>query len=216
MSTAAFDALVGNRDHLESFIGFEPVSRAARLVLVKELNDEIAAGARRWGAADLALQQMGLDPGVGQVDVQPVATQNFHEGPHASLITSPPDRFPNISVAAYMTMPAPAQFQLDQADTNDLTLFVESMAIAGPVPAGSEVAYETIVHRRIQRMTEAAAAVMRRSGTLLGTVSPIALPPRGGIGNASWLRREGKGAGARYLWQGSRLQYTLQRFSALS
>jgi hypothetical protein len=211
---SAFDALIGNRDFIEDMIGFEPLSRATRLVLYEQLNDEIARQQERWALADLELQRLGLDPDVGQVEVEQIPTANFFEGPHKSLLTSPIERFPNISTAAYMTVPSAEQF--DQIDQNDLSLFVESMAIAGPVPDGLEVAYETIVHRRIQRMTEAVAAVIRRSGTLLGTVNPIQMPPRGGVGNASWLGKKDKGAGERYLWQGSRLQYTLQRHAAIS
>lgn len=214
MSTAAFDALVGNRPYLETLIGFEPLSRAVRILLLHELNDEIDAQSERWRQADSALQQLGLDPGVGQVTVPHVPVANLHEGPHKALIEAPVEQFPNVSAAAYMAVPSAEQF--DQFDKNDLTLFVESMAIAGPVAAGQEVAYETIVHRRIQRMTEAVAAVIRRSGTLYGTVNPIQMPPRGGVGNSSWLKRDKKGTGDRYLWQGSRLQYTLQRSAAIS
>lgn len=213
-AVTTLEALVANRGQLETMIGFEPVSRAARLVLYEGLNAEIASQQSRWMAADLELDRLGLDPGVGQVTVDPVPTANIFEGPHKSLVDSPIGRFPNISVMAYMTVPSPEQF--DQFDTHDLTLFVESMAIAGPVVSGAETAYETIVHRRIQRMTEAAAAVIRRSGTLLGTVNPIQMPPRGGVGNASWLRPKEKGAGVRHVWQGSRLQYTLQRHAAIS
>lgn len=214
MSIAAFDALVANRGQLEMLIGFEPTSRAARLVLYENLDAEIDRQQARWLEADLELQRLGLDPGVGQVEVDRVPAANLFEGPHKSLLESPVERFPNVSVAAYMTVPSAEQF--DQFDTNDLTLFVESMAIAGPVGEGQEVVYETIVHRRIQRMTEAVAAVIRQSGTLLGTVNPIQMPPRGGVGNASWLRPKEKGAGPRYIWQGSRLQYTLQRHAAIS
>jgi hypothetical protein len=48
--------------------------------------------------------------------------------------------------------------------------------------AGTEVAHETIVHRRIQRTTEAVNNVIRRDATLLGTVLPQQAPCRGGIG----------------------------------
>lgn len=209
-----FDALIGNRDFPEVLVGFEPVSRAARLVLFQDLNAEIDAQAERWDQADLALQTMGLDPGVGQVVVEHVQPGNIFEGSHKSLLMSPKERFPNVSVAAYMVVPSAEQF--DQLDQIDLTFFAESMVIAGPVTDGQEVTFETIVHRRAQRMTEAVAAVIRRSGNLLGAVLPIQMPPRGGVGNASWLRKESKGAGDRYLIQGSRLQYTLQRHAALS
>lgn len=214
MSTLAqFDALVGNRPHLESGIGFEPAARAAKLLLLDRLNDAIDAQNDLWRRADEANDALGLDPGVGVIEAEHVQPQNFHEGPHKSLVEAPPEAFPNVSVMAYMTVPSASQFG-DQVDSSDITLFVESMAIAGPVPDGLETAYETIVHRRIQRMTEAVASVIGSDPTLLGTVHYMSLPPRGGVGQNAWLRREGRGAGSKHLWQGSRLQYTLTRHHA--
>lgn len=206
-------ALTANRGFLENQIGFEAVSRACRLLLARDLNDMIVTQSDRWRETDLALQRLGLDPGVGQVEVEAVPLDHFHEGSHESFLTSPHTAFPNVSCAGYVAVPSGEQF--DQFDSHDITLFIETMCIAGPVLEGSETAYETIVHRRIQRTTEAVNATILAPGnrTLLGTVSPIQLPPRGGIGNASWLRREG-GTGPRYLMHGSRLQYTLQRHAA--
>lgn len=204
------DTVIANQQFLESGIGLEPASRAARMLLVSRLNEQIDLWAERWRQADLALQDLGMDPGVGQVDVTHVAPENFHEGPHRSLAEQPPEAFPNVSVMAYMTVPSPSQF-IDQAESSEITLFIETMAISGPVPDGLEVAHETIVHRRIQRMTEAVAMVVSADTTLLGTVHQMRTPPRGGVGNSSWIRRKDKGAGERYIWHGSRLEYTLQR-----
>lgn len=201
-------ALAGNRGFLEDQIGFEAVTRAARLVLVKDLNENIARQAERWLQEDLALQRLGLDPGVGQIEVHPIELANFHEGPHESLMAARPEAFPNVSVMAYVTTPSGEQF--DQFDTSDLTLFVETQVIAGPVPQGQETAYETIAHRRIERTTEAVHATIKRSGTLLGAVDPPRLPPRGGIGPATYLKRQ-DGNEPRSIIHGSRLQYTLQR-----
>ena len=218
MSTATFEALVGNRTDLETLIGFEPLGRAARLVLFEELNDQIDVESERWHRADLALAELGLDPGIGQIEVEHVAPENLHEGPHRSLMDAPPESFPNVSVAGYAVVASPEQF--DRLDSNRLTLFVESWATSGPIERDASaidvLPFETILHRRIQRMTEAVAAVIRGSVDLLGTVNPIELPPRGGILNQSWLKSTAQGTGPRYLWQGSRLQYTLERNAALA
>lgn len=215
MTTLPIDALLGNRNFLEPIIGFEPVTRAVRLVLSQGLNDEIDRHAEAWMQQDLALQSMGFDPGVGQVEVEHVPDDHLHEGPHESLIEAPPEAFPNCTMMAYVSRPSGSQF--DQFDNIDITLFIETMVIAGPVPEGQETAYETIVHRRITRTTEAVAATIRRSGNILGSVLPIQLPPVGAIGDATWLRRKDKGIpGPRYLWHGSRLQYTLQRAAAIN
>lgn len=211
------EALVGNQDRPEAGVGFEPAARATRLILTTQLNDEISRQSDRWKLADSALQQLGLDLTVGQIDVPHIPLANFHEGPHRSLIEADPDQFPNCSVMAYQTVRSPSSFA-DQLDSSDITLFIEMMAMTGPVPAGLEVSHETIVHRYIQRMTEALAIVMARADnhTLLGVAHNLQTPPRGGVGNSSWIKRQNKGAGAKFLWQGSRLQYTLQRHHATS
>lgn len=208
-------AIPGDPRYLQTGIGFEPASRAARLILLAQLNKEIEAQNLRWRDADLELDALGLDPGVGYVEAQPIETRDFHEGPKKSLIEAPPERFPNVTVMAYMTVPSASQF-IDQGGSSDITLFVEAMAISGPVPDTDDMkmAHETIVHRRIQRMTDAIAIVIERNPTLLGTIHELKTPPRGGVGNSTWLRPKSAGAGPKYIWHGSRLQYTTTRHHA--
>lgn len=208
--TSVMDMLPGPTNQLQNGVGFEFVTRAARLALFAGLNDEIDAQSARWKKADLASQAQGLDPQVGQIDVQHVLPQNMHDGPRTSLITSPPSFFPNFAVMAYTTRPSAVQ-AFDQANSSDLTLFIEAMAITGPVPDGLEAVHETIVHRRIERMTEAIAIVMERNQTLMGTVHAMVTPPQGGVGTSSVLRNQDKGSGPKYLWHGSRLIYTVTR-----
>lgn len=207
-------ALSGNLPFPEGLIGFEPATRAMRLVLLDQINAEITAQNSRWSRADIVLQSLGLDVSVGQIDLEPVTPANLHEGPHESLLKASMSRFPNISVHAYLTQPVAGSGFGDQVDSNQLTLAVETMVKAGPVPSDglSDTAFETIVHRRIQRTTEAVNAVFRRNPTMYGTVAMIAAPPLGGIGKVSWVQRE-KDTGDRFMWQGSRLQYVAQRAS---
>lgn len=218
---ALFASLSGNRLFPESMIGFESATRAMRLVLLDQLNDEIDRQSERWNAADLELQTLGLDPGVGQVNVEHVPDENLHEGPHLPLLTAPIERFPNVSVIAYVTRATPGQGFADQVDSQQITLAFETMVKAGPVPDGPDgkgpgpvdVAFATIVHRRIQRTTEAVNAVLRRNPTLLGAVLPMQSPGVGGIGQQSWIKRQEGGQSPRYMWQGSRIEYTAQRIS---
>jgi hypothetical protein len=210
--TALFQTALGGQLAPNSMIGFEPVSRAVRLLLARDLNAEIERMSDIWKAADLEMQEMGLDPDVGQVDVDLIPLGHLHEGPHESLLDAPASAFPNISMMSYLTAPSPSQ-GFDPFDSNDLTLFVETMVVAGPATKGLETAFETIVHRRIQRTTEAVHTVIRRDKTLLGTVLPQQFPVRGGIGRQSWIRPNKDEKGPTYIWHGSRLQYTLQRAS---
>lgn len=211
------DALRGNRGLVEGLIGLEAVTRAVRLLMLRDLNATISAYADSWRSQDLALQQLGLDSGIGEIEVELLDPSHLHEGGHESLITSPPEFFPNVSVIAYQTTPSASSEFGDQVDSNVIYIAIETMVKAGPVARGTELAFESIVHRRIQRTTEAVNAVMRRDPMLFGTVAPIQEPPKGGIGELSWIRTAETGSpGPRYIWQGSRLQYTAQRPSSFN
>jgi hypothetical protein len=209
--TALFQATVGNWQIPDAAIGCEPLGRAVRLLLARDLNAELDVQEGKWAGADLQMQERGFDPGVGQVELEKFEAARLYEGPHESLIEAPASAFPNASIMAYQHRPTSVQL-FDQLVSYDLTLFVECMVKAGPVADGQLAAFETIVHRRIQRTTEAINNVIQRDATLLGTVLPQQLPPMGGIGRVAWVKPDGK-SGSRHLWHGSRLQYTLQRAS---
>lgn len=206
--TAVFPELIGNVAFPESLLGFEVVGRACQRLMIEKLNDEIDEQSERWKAADLALQELTGGP-VGQIDVEHVPAASVWEGPHKSLLDQPPEALPALNIMGYVINPDPDQ--LDQLETIRIRLYIEALVKAGPVPVDQETAFETIVHRRIQRTTEAVNAVVMRDRTLRGAVRPIQSLPLGGIGQSAWLRKEEKGRGPRWLWQGSRLEYTLQR-----
>lgn len=193
-------------------IGFEEISRAARHMLITNLDDGLAEQEAKWATADLQ-EQAEWGATVGQVELERFDPSHIFAGPHRSMIEAPPELFPNISIMAYVAKADADDF--DQLDTSMITMFVETMVITGPIGESAQdlLDHETIVHRRIQRTTEAVCDVFKRDPMLMGTVRPFQRPPNGGIGESSWVRREDKGKGPRFLWQGSRLQYTLQRDS---
>jgi hypothetical protein len=203
-------ALIDNISAPTSSLGLEPTGRAATLLLLDKLNDQIAVEEERWRAADREFQTLtGIS--LGETELELFDPSSFHEGPHESLLKAPPSKLPAVNVMAFTVQPDTEQ--LDQIDCAALRLYVETLVKAGPVEDEQEIVNETIVHRRIQRTTEAVNRVILTNSTLLGVVRPIQSLPRGGIGQSAWLRREEKGHGPRYLWQGSRLEYALQRHS---
>lgn len=200
-------ALVGISPQLETLIGFEPPARAVELMMKTNLNTELAAQADYWSAADLALQT-DWDAEIGETTLEQFEPRNISAGPRRSIIDAPPDRFPALSVMSFITQPKVEQ--IDQYDTYEFRLFMEVFVKTGPVTDLVMESHEQILARRIQRSTEAAHRVIWRDRTLMSTVREIQLPPRGGIGNQQWVKHE-DADGKRYLWQGSRLEYTLQR-----
>lgn len=210
-----YTALRGNRpEEITDDIGPELVNRAARLTLLVELNDQLAREAEKWEQSDLAIQELGMDVGVGVTELEPFAPANIHEGPHKSLIEAGPDDFPYVALGAHVAVPD-GEGPFDQLNTYDITLMIEAWVKSGPVLEATRMFHETTVHRRCMRTIEAVKTVMSKSKNLHGTILPIELPPRMVIHDMTTVGGGQTGTGARYLQQGARLQYTLQRTSAL-
>jgi len=203
--------MVGAYPGLDSALGFEEATRGALKVLIDGLNDEIEARSERWSQADLEWQAF-VGGGIGQTDVPLVLPEHFHEGPHMSVMKAPPEDFPMVAVMSYFTQPVSPR--MDQVTSSNLRLAVEAYCITGPVADAAMSQHEAIVHRKVERTTEAINACLMRQRDLCGAVQPgITEGPRGGPGTQSFMRKEESGAGPQFIWQGSRLEYTLQRDS---
>ena len=211
-----FDMLVANRGPLEDLVGFEVVGRAARLVLIESLNDEIDRVQDRWRAADAIFEGAEHDEGITAQGVEHVEDANIFQGPHKSLMASPMSRFPNVSVTGYAVRPGPGDQMQDVHSLAEVSLLVEFVVAAGPVDdplVGDALFCETLAHRRVERTSEAVLATIGRSRNLLGTVLQVG-EPRGGIVNASWSKKTDGGAGKTFVLHGARFQYALTRLTA--
>jgi len=216
MIPGAAEMIIANRGPIEPLQGFEAVGRAVRLVLAGGLNDEIDRQQQRWLQADELFETAGFDAGLRAAGIDHVATDNIFGGPHKSLVASPLGRFPNVSVTAYAARAAPSNSLNDRMKAIEVTMLVETMVYAGPRTDDNALFVESLVHRRIERTSEAVIACIERSRTLLGTVDHVP-QPSGGLVNASWTRTEDtEGAsGAIYVLHGSRFQYALTRRVAI-
>lgn len=196
---------------MSATLGFEESTRATLKVLIDGLNDEIEARSARWSQADLDWQEFA-GTGIGQVDIPLVPIDHFHEGPHPSIIEAPIESFPAVAVTSFFTTSGTRE--IDGSYRSSLRLAIEMFSISGPVYDQSMIEHSTIVGRRIQRTVEAANAVLMRNRTLCGAAQPgITDLPRGGIGPQRFARKEENGTGPRWVWQGARIEYTLQRNS---
>lgn len=208
---ALADMVIPGRGPFGALQGFESVGRAARLVIADGIEDAIERVQAMWLIADELLEDYGMDAGVREADVESIETVNVFQGPHKSLAASPITRFPNVSVTAYATRPSALDARQDHMDVAELSLLVEVMVKAGPIE-DDPLFIESLVHRRIERTSEAVLMVLRESGTLLGTVDRVG-QPRGGIVNQSWTRNEAREGetGKTYVLHGSRFTYALTR-----
>lgn len=216
VSTAtAFDILRGNRpEELTQDIGPEIVNRATRLTLLSDLNDELARVGSRWNQSDLAIQAVGMDVGIGVTELEPFVPANIHEGPHRSILSAPPSAFPFVTIGSHIAVPTGGP-SLDQLNTYDITLMVECYVKSGPYIEATALHHETVVHRRILRTIEAINIAIRQTKNLHGTVLPLEGGARMVIHDQAEVSGSETTSGKRYLQQGARLQYTVQRNSAL-
>ncbi len=211
-----YDMLVANRGPIEDLIGLEVVGRAARLVLIEGLNGEIDRVQERWASADAIFEEAGHDVGVTEHGVDYVEGANIFQGPHKSLMAAPMTRFPNVSVTGYAMRPGPGDPMQDVHRLLEVGLLVEVCVAAGPVDdpdVGDSLFCETLVHRRIERTSEAVLATLGRRQDLLGTVLRLG-EARGGIVDKSWTKKTAGGAGQTFILHGARFQYAPTRLSA--
>lgn len=207
--TVATEALVGRGIEPQPDIGFEVPARAVQLMLLEHLDEKLGDQEERWKQADLAFQEItGFN--VGQIELERFDAHDIHDGPHRSILKAPPERFPALSVMCYLETPKVAQF--DQFDTYNFRLFVEVFVKSGQINDETESLMTTILHRRAQRTTEAVHAVIAQDSNLMGSCLPgIQRPPRGSIGKQSWVQAD---ESSRFLWQGARLEYEIERHTS--
>lgn len=183
--------------------GLELISRQAVITLTASLNDEINSVSAHWAPLDIELATLrGLT--YASCPMQEVANNHIHQGHRPSLINAPLTEFPNVSCMAYKAMPDAEQ--LDTIDKFSNSLYIECFV------HGTEEEGEETVNKRIQRLTESIVNVIARDNRLGGNFLNIQRPPIISIGDL-FVRKEEKGRGPRFLWQGSRLEYMVDVYT---
>lgn len=180
--------------------GLEEIGRAAFVILHAELNAQIAAQAARWEARDQEMATL-LDRTYVPADVQPILAPDWHLGVRETLVEADPNRFPNLSVMAYTSAPAAISETADQYDMFSIQLFVEAMV------NGLD---EDVVNRRCQRTADAIVRTIREHRTLDGVVLEVGTAPTITLSDL-FARRAETGGGARFWWQGCRIEWTIIR-----
>ena len=184
---------------LTADLGLEMIQREAFIVLVQNINTAIAEQEAIWDERDEELATI-LDAPKVETNLEMVEKQNFYQGHHPSLIEAELDRFPNVCVISDRADPGPGN--LDQVTVYRDRLVVEVMV-------KSEI-NEGEVNRRVHRTTSAVNAVLQANRTLNGRVQEIAETPRAFITDVVG-RKAQTSYGAQWYWQGSRLEYVVQK-----
>lgn len=193
--------------NFNSYNGLEIVERAAFLRFFDYLNTAIDEAQARWTPSDAAFDAHIGRPHVPVV-VENIDTENFYEGHRPSLIRAPVESYPNLSVWGVRSTAHPESALMDHTDIFSNLIFVEVMCKA------TEDEGEGIVSKRINRTCEAVAAVMAADSTLGGVVTGIDGSPALNLSDV-FTRKEETTYGAKWFWQGARLEYTVRKDAVL-
>lgn len=191
----------------EPILGLEAIQRAAFLILFDSLN-----GAIEQINDFMAVSDEDLDLHLGRpytaTAVELVAPENFYEGHRPSLIDAAIGKYPNCSVWAVRTAPAPESSALDQMSISSTLLYVELMAKSAPEEG------EGIVNRRLLRTVEAVNLCVASNPTLRGLVNGRESDPTISISEV-FTRKELTAYGPHWFWQGARVEFVVRKEAVL-
>jgi hypothetical protein len=185
---------------IQGGVGLTQIARLVAIELKDNLNDMMTTlKTSRWDAEDAAFWAAfgGTNP---NWVVEPVADENFYVGHRPSLIEAPVINYPNCAVMAYVGRPK-------STDDDHIDVYTDTCAVE--LMAKSENS-EDEVNYRIQRMAEAAYEVIANNRSLGGYVPKAEETPQILIGDL-FVRREQKSRGTEFLWQGARMEYSIDK-----
>lgn len=191
-------------------LGLEQIARKTLLTLYSGLNDSIDAVNTLWATRDATFwAALGeTDP---DISAEHVPSGSFYTGHIPSLIDAPVEKYPNIAVIAYSSMPGSSQD--DSAEQRPTTVAVELMVKSQIVPDDKEYVAQLEVNARCLRTMEAVHSVLLGARTLGNTVPSFSATPTVQVSDA-FVRRVEKSRGDRWFWQGARLEYIVQKYQS--
>lgn len=200
-----------------SEVQLERIARAAIKILYDGLNTEIAAQNSTWGATANWWDDASFWTSIGQetrsITVETIQADNFYVGHVPSLIDAPIDRYPNVCALAYSGDIIPSTD--DWSEQYAVMLAVEIMVKAEcdatkPDQAADRLAAE-LVNARTHRTLAAVKKVLEADRNFKQLVPRVSNTPNEVVTNV-FVRREERGHGPRWFWQGARLDFRIQQW----
>ncbi len=192
-------------------LSMELVQRQALMVLFDGLNNMISSMNATWAAEDDALMSH-LGRGDATWTVEQIANENFYPGTIPSLINAPIEKYPNVCVVCYTADPKHSSDDLGENYTH--VMAVEIMVKSGTFDANENLTgglfEEQQVNSRIHKTLDAAHLTLLANRHLNNTI-PELPAPRVTVGDL-FVRRQEKGQGDRWYWQGGSLIYDLDKY----
>lgn len=185
--------------------GLEDIQRATFYMFFSKMNGMLQQISDYWTPRDLRFDEV-TGRSTSPTVLESIPNANFHEGHKPSLINGAPENYPNLAVFAMRADPNEEDGPFDQIDSWSDQILVEIMV------KGED---EDLVNRRIQRTTEAAVACLREYPTLGGAVLGPESSPVVTISDVFALKADPSngGYGERLIWQGSAIEWIIQKKS---
>lgn len=200
-------------------VEFERIQRGALIFLADAsvgINARVAADATDWAAEDAAFET-ATGRTLPSIDVETIESRNFYPGIQPSLLDAPIERYPNVSAFAW---------RADAQNTNDdhmdkylVNLAIEIMCKAigtdDRLDVDANVDACILAGSRLDRtITAAHKALMSDEARSLGKIVPRIGNQPNIIKTDVFVRRQEKGHGPRWFWQGARLDYRVEQWVA--
>jgi hypothetical protein len=205
------------RDLDRPAIGFddssELVQRAVAVQIINELPAQITLQETVWAPRDQDFAAATGRPAISTT-IKPVLPSNVYLGHRLSLQDAPQDALPAITVRCLNTAPTEDRNQLDQYDSNDLTLIVEVWVSTGPYkdPVANQADSEEI-DRQLHRMAAAVRGCIVQDRSFGNTQMGTSRPPRS-VASLPFVRKAtDSNTGPKFLVQAMELTYTITTLS---
>lgn len=196
-------------------LGLELIARKIALLLISDINTELATVDAAWTTLD---QELATAQGASYVACtsDTVAASNIHVGHRPSFIESPVTNYPNLSVMSYNMANSPYR-NIDHGEDISITTFVEGMVKDGPFASDIEFNHqaEMFVNKKVQRMVEAVHKVISSNPTLGGLIDGFEGAPRIVVTECMRRQETTEGGDQDYYWQMFRMEYITTRSLAI-
>lgn len=189
----------------------ERVAREVALVLINELNDELAVVDASWQTLD---QELAAAQGITYYECisDEVNPAFIHVGHRPSFIENSAEEYPNVCVMSYNAA-GNEYSNYDQGEDMGITFYIEFMVKDGPYEPQQDFVEqgEILVNKKVQRMGEAIHRVVSKNNTLNGLISGYDGAPS--VRYSDCMRRMDltSSGDQEYYWAMGRIEYVVNR-----
>ncbi len=193
----------------------ELIQRAAKAQIITYLPEITERQQNLWDLRDKEFVEK-IGGSYKKLNIPKVEKENIRSGIEVmSLIEAPLERWPSILI--YARNSSAYQYQEDQFDTVNISLYIEVLCNEGPIKTEEIHNKEglegmQLLDSKIQRLSDAIYLCVKKDPSLSGTIGEIEKPPKVTT-SLPWARKEeGKtNIGESFIFQGKQFDFTVQK-----